>query len=502
MPAAGSSSANKQPLTYVCMSTVDDLSYTPSAEERTRDAAQIAATGRRSWKTLKGKGEAVWPPALEAALIEALEKYQPDDTRSTKLFGRFPMRNRFISNYIFDITGKRRTPKQVGSRLQQLRDTCKGKRLLGLISNRNKSPADLEDSQDHSPSPSPSTSVAPKSPSPTHSSTKRIIIDVEILPEPVSWPSTFPVVRVAKDTRGPLNIRLISSLDYDASRASSDSTGAQSSTSSSHETTGPVVTLSSPSVLPPQASFSVFLDGGRSAVHTEVVPLVCCATPLQGCEWMYTTTLVPGYWKTLRSSTDPSRYTIVQDIVPVGCSDGAGIFPTASTSDSNDTGLVFSVVFRFSHTNPITPPTIPSHFLKQPAEFNTKPSRSYSDSTTSTLSPLSSPTSLHLPSPAVYDIDTPDHFQFPQDLWAPVVPYPQFPPQDGNRYFDTMLSSCPQDYSLTVPMISRTNRYAAPASEYVANNPGQRLIENCYSGVPSWSSFAASFPVYPSNYVL
>jgi hypothetical protein len=174
--------------------------------------------------------------------------------------------------------------------------------VLGLISNRNKSPADLEDSQDHSPSPSSSTSVAPKSPSPAHSSTKRIFIDVEILPEPVSWPSTFPVVRVAKDTRGPLNIRLISS-DYDASAEPSDSTGAQSSTSSSHETTGPVVTLSSPSVLPPQASFSVFLDGGSSAVHTEVVPLVCCATPLQGCEWMYTTTLVPGYWKTMRSST-------------------------------------------------------------------------------------------------------------------------------------------------------------------------------------------------------
>lgn len=46
------------------MSTVDDLSYTPSAEEKSRDAAQFVATGRRSWKTLKGKGEAVWPPLL------------------------------------------------------------------------------------------------------------------------------------------------------------------------------------------------------------------------------------------------------------------------------------------------------------------------------------------------------------------------------------------------------------------------------------------------------
>jgi len=44
--------------------TVDDLSYTPSEQEKSRDAAQIVATGRRSWKTLKGKGEAVWPPLL------------------------------------------------------------------------------------------------------------------------------------------------------------------------------------------------------------------------------------------------------------------------------------------------------------------------------------------------------------------------------------------------------------------------------------------------------
>ena len=59
-----SSDKQLQPSGYVCMSTVDDFSYTPSAEERTRDAAQIVITGRRSWKMLKGKGEAVWPPNL------------------------------------------------------------------------------------------------------------------------------------------------------------------------------------------------------------------------------------------------------------------------------------------------------------------------------------------------------------------------------------------------------------------------------------------------------
>ncbi len=54
---------------YVGLSTVEDLSYTPSADEQSRDVAQIAATGRRSWKTLKGKGEAVWPPNLYVTYI-------------------------------------------------------------------------------------------------------------------------------------------------------------------------------------------------------------------------------------------------------------------------------------------------------------------------------------------------------------------------------------------------------------------------------------------------
>ena len=51
-------------MTFITLSTVDDLSYTPSEEQKSRDRAQIQATGRRSWKTLKGKAEAVWSPEL------------------------------------------------------------------------------------------------------------------------------------------------------------------------------------------------------------------------------------------------------------------------------------------------------------------------------------------------------------------------------------------------------------------------------------------------------
>jgi len=39
--------------------------------------------------------------------------------------GRFIGRNFFLSAYVFSVTGRRRTAKQVGSRLQQLKDTCR-----------------------------------------------------------------------------------------------------------------------------------------------------------------------------------------------------------------------------------------------------------------------------------------------------------------------------------------------------------------------------------------
>jgi transcriptional enhancer factor len=138
----------------VCTSISDAYtsSSSPLPNSRTHDVFQSIVKGRKSWKTLRG-GEIVWPPELEAALLEGqltlsniscqylsnyyvgLEAYQPDDSRETRLLGRFPMRNRFISDYIFHKTAKRRTAKQVGSRLQQLRDTCGGKRRTYSHSN-------------------------------------------------------------------------------------------------------------------------------------------------------------------------------------------------------------------------------------------------------------------------------------------------------------------------------------------------------------------------------
>ena len=108
--------------------SIPDLSIMSDAA---RDAIQAILSGRKSWKPLRGTEEAVWSPQLEAALIAGLDQYLPET--SNRFLLRFPNRNRFISDYIQKTTGKHRTPKQVGSRIQQLRDTPEGKQSTQFL---------------------------------------------------------------------------------------------------------------------------------------------------------------------------------------------------------------------------------------------------------------------------------------------------------------------------------------------------------------------------------
>ncbi|KAF9267969.1 hypothetical protein L218DRAFT_1074027 [Marasmius fiardii PR-910] len=330
-PSPGPSSPSRKHIGYVCMSTVDDLSYTPSAEEKDRDAAQIVATGRRSWKTLKGKGEAVWPPHLEAALIEALEKYRPDESRSTKTLGRFSMRNRFISDYIFETTGKRRTPKQVGSRLQQLRDTCKSERILRLISRRhtdnNEQDASTLSSDGHSSSatPPPADFYCVVG---NQKVQRRHDIWVNIILEQLSWPSPPPVVHIVNNNKlMPLVIHLsplaASPLPYE---------------SGTHclASMQPTITFSSPFALAPQCSYSIFDERAGLPFHREIASLKCQSDPMQSSGWMYRASLVPEMWKTLCRSSSPTRYTITQDLFAADAS-GDGAEPCVS------------IVYKFIH---------------------------------------------------------------------------------------------------------------------------------------------------------
>lgn len=55
---------------HIHISSADDLSYSVSASSGINDTIQTIVTGRKCWKTMKGKGEVVWPPYLEGALVE------------------------------------------------------------------------------------------------------------------------------------------------------------------------------------------------------------------------------------------------------------------------------------------------------------------------------------------------------------------------------------------------------------------------------------------------
>ncbi|TFK36637.1 TEA/ATTS domain family-domain-containing protein [Crucibulum laeve] len=331
------SSSQKQHQGFICMSTVADLSYTPSEEERSRDAAQIAATGRRSWKTLKGKGEAVWPPLLEAALIEALEKYQPDGSRCNKILGRFPMRNRFISDYIYESTGKRRTPKQVGSRLQQLRDTCKEEKILQLISRRH--PADTDSgTSSGTPSEGRSTSLSPPPANEEHS---RTVVYVDIALEPSATAPSYPVIHfINNEITTPYPVRLSPSHII-------------STTSNVLRSFNSTVEFASPCALVLQSTFSVYRGASNVPIHTEVVPLKCCSSPLQSAGWRYSSELAPNFWDKLCTSKDLTKYTLLQNMTPI---------PT--NRDARDATRTVSIVYYFSYPDDLLPEdcsTTPTH---------------------------------------------------------------------------------------------------------------------------------------------
>ncbi|KAF8826197.1 hypothetical protein HHX47_DHR6000476 [Lentinula edodes] len=116
------------------------------AKSSAKEATEIVLAARKTWKLMRSKREKVWPPLIEATLIEALQKYRPQSVTDIQLLQRFPKRNCWISKYIKRRTGHDRSPKQVGSRLQQLRDSCRDERILQLLSRKQYDDNDDNDS--------------------------------------------------------------------------------------------------------------------------------------------------------------------------------------------------------------------------------------------------------------------------------------------------------------------------------------------------------------------
>ncbi|KAG6820203.1 hypothetical protein H0H93_004053 [Arthromyces matolae] len=338
---------------YCSTSFVGDLSY-QAPVCHTAGMAHTLVTGRKTWKTSKGKNEAVWPAHIEAALFDALEKYRPTSSGDPKLLRRFPKRNRFISDYIKKVTGKERTPKQVGSRLQQLRDTCQEPKVLKLLSRR-------EFPQDHlkpepvktalhlnrSRSPSSGSPVPPLSPSSTATSPLSSPYDTDfsvndIFSRSLSLSSNAhfadrsindtnpPVVVVDFISRprkgsnlvlpphGPetvylLEFELPTNSQYPFIR--NDHRNVRITHSGSLSSLAPAVKINCPIRLPPGARslFCVFLDDTlhyNEAAELELLPTV---GPSGGAQ--YGARLIPQYWATLCQQPDLSRYTVTQDIM-------------------------------------------------------------------------------------------------------------------------------------------------------------------------------------------
>ncbi|KIY67191.1 hypothetical protein CYLTODRAFT_422745 [Cylindrobasidium torrendii FP15055 ss-10] len=267
--------------------------------------------GRKSWKTLRG-GEMVWPAELEAALIEGLELYQPDDSRETRLLGRFPMRNRFISEHIFRKTGKRRTAKQVGSRLQQLRETCTGDRLLNLLSPTRRQPlpnrspvgshSSLYDSGSSNGGGSapitPTDDVAPYSFAAGSMSPPHTTYSVDILPQDGS--QTPPLSGTRLSTAG--SVRL-----FDYARRIHD--------------IDPTLTFLSHQPISASCIFRV--SSGNQFVFGEITALSVREMPpsVEGDangRYLYSTPLVPGYWDAICNSPDPTQFIIYQEVTSNG----------------------------------------------------------------------------------------------------------------------------------------------------------------------------------------
>ncbi|PPQ73543.1 hypothetical protein CVT24_007453 [Panaeolus cyanescens] len=330
---------------------------------RTQDVFQSIVKGRKSWKTLRG-GEVVWPPELEAALIEGLENYQPDDSRETRLLGRFPMRNRFISDWIYEKTGKRRTAKQVGSRLQQLRDTCGGKRLLNLLS-PNRRPCRTsslspefqhrDNSSNYGPPPlryesescSDSSGSTPATPTEAHATlqsllyrgveprveeTPETIVCIDLLPEelPNGQSPLKPSGEQAAEEQQWLErgYKVVHAAQQPRYLRDID----------------PTITLLSHSPTTAQSHFTVYTDDGivfSETTDLEIVESSSAHEPMDG-GLLYRTSLVPGYWGTIGQSADASQYVIIQRVIQEDPSTG-----TSST--------VFAAMYRFNYTTSSQP---------------------------------------------------------------------------------------------------------------------------------------------------
>ncbi|KAJ7065438.1 hypothetical protein C8F01DRAFT_1053574 [Mycena amicta] len=284
--------------------------------------------GRRSYKVRKGDTAPVWTSQLENALLKALHDYSPPRGSAHKAFQRNPKRNRFISDFIFSATGTRRTPKQVGSRLQQMRDTCQDEQIKKLIQGS----VTLDEtiiSFDSASSPSTSSSdydelrLADVPP-------KKTYVTIQLQP-PTQHErrSSVTVLRGANEQ----SIRVDCPVDLGSSV--------------------PLVTFTTPfkiSLSHHYSHFRVFI--GDTLVHADVTELTFISST-RG-RHSYSTQLIPSYWTEFSRSTRLYQCIIEQDILQTRSHFDDDVPSSLRASDYP----IRSVVYRFTSVPHFRPPNL------------------------------------------------------------------------------------------------------------------------------------------------
>ncbi|KAF7334940.1 TEA domain-containing protein [Mycena venus] len=247
----------------------------PSLQSQTtKDVLQSVLKVRKSWKTLRG-GETVWPLDLEAALLEGKRR------------ARGGLRNKSAAVF------------------SSYESHAAGKKLLHLLSPfRQPAYSDSSASSDSSCTSPVSPLSGPSAPSARHT-----VVYIDILPEAdrtadadgkagPMWSDTEDVVH-ASDRPRHLN------------------------------SINPTVTFMSQSPVIAESRFTVYSED--RVLHAETTQLTPVNdAPVPG--FLYSTTLVPEYWRVISESSDPTRFTIYQEVV----------------KNDNST-MVFSATYKFSY---------------------------------------------------------------------------------------------------------------------------------------------------------
>ncbi|CAK5266359.1 unnamed protein product [Mycena citricolor] len=276
-----------------------------SMDERLKGSLPNITKKRKTWKK-SSDGQVIWPPDLEAALVKGLEKYVPPPRAGAAFSNRYPGRNRFLSNFILETTGERRSCKQVGSRIQQIRESAHSgqnelDRMCGI------------------PSTSDHLSPAPGAFAPA----QEMIVNIPIYPQ-----SQQPSVHGAAafqpqvySTYASKNQRQLATID-------------------------PTICFSLPvqsQSLSARSAETVILTSSQAPVHSETTQLSLRPGPEEG-SWVYTTSLVPNFWQVFVQDPDPSRYEIRQQVV-----------------SNLDSRVLFSATYRFVyHGEPSQTSAFPS----------------------------------------------------------------------------------------------------------------------------------------------